>query len=194
MLPRSKSLVLLALIVSAVVQADSAKDRSDGGPGIGLALSKFALRVPANQLDSQTSAAGGLAALESPPRVSRFVVADDNVDAADSMAMLLRMQGHEVQVAHDGEAAWKALEAFQPEFALIDVGMPKLNGLQVAAMTRAAPWAQSTTLVALTGWGQEGDRQAALAAGFHYHFVKPVDVDSLLRVLLSTPPSSPAWN
>lgn len=89
---------------------------------------------------------------------------------------------------------WKALEAFQPEFALIDVGMPKLNGLQVAAMTRAAPWAQSTTLVALTGWGQEGDRQAALAAGFHYHFVKPVDVDSLLRVLLSTPPSSPAWN
>jgi len=87
---------------------------------------------------------------------------------------------------------WKALEAFQPEFALIDVGMPKLNGLQVAAMTRAAPWAQSTTLVALTGWGQEGDRQATLAAGFHYHFVKPVDVDSLLRVLLSTPPSSPA--
>ena len=106
------------------------------------------LRVPANQLDSQTSAAGGLAAPESPPRVSRFVVADDNVDAADSMAMLLRMQGHEVQVAHDGEAAWKALEAFQPEFALIDVGMPKLDGLQVAAMTRAAPWAQSTTLVA----------------------------------------------
>jgi CheY-like chemotaxis protein len=103
-----------------------------------------------------------------------------------------RPQG--VSEGHEVEATWKALEAFQPEFALIDVGMPKLNGLQAAAMTRAAPWAQSTTLVALTGRGQEGDRQAALAAGFHYHFVKPVDVDSLLRVLLSTPPSSPAWN
>lgn len=207
---------MLTKIFEMFVQADSAKDRADGGLGIGLALSRglaelhggtlearsdglgrgseFVLRVPANHADSPARAASGDAAPESPPRVSRFVVADDNVDAADSMAMLLRMQGHEVQVAHDGEAAWKALEAFQPEFALIDVGMPRLNGLQVAALTRAAPWARATTLVALTGWGQEGDRQAALAAGFHYHFVKPVDVDSLLRVLFSSAPSSAAWN
>jgi CheY-like chemotaxis protein len=122
------------------------------------------------------------------------LVSDDNADAAESLAILLRMEGHEVQVASDGAAALKALEAFQPEFALLDVGMPNLNGHQVASRARAAPWAQSTTLVALTGWGQESDRQAAFAAGFHYHFVKPVDVDALLRLLLSTDPGSSAHN
>ncbi len=121
--------------------------------------------------------------------MKRFLVADDNVDAADALAMLLRMRGHEVQTVSDGEAALRALQAFRPDVALLDIGMPKLNGYQIASQARAAAWADSITLVALTGWGQEGDRSSAQYAGFHHHFVKPVGLDSLLATVL--PSNSP---
>src|SRR6185503_930351 len=113
----------------------------------------------------------------------RILVADDNVDSADSLAMLLRLEGHEVEVVHDGVEALRRLEAFRPQFALVDIRMPKINGYEVARRTRAEPWGASLQLIALTGWGQEQDRREALEAGFNHHLVKPVDMEILLQRL-----------
>ena len=119
------------------------------------------------------------------PQVTRKVlVADDNEDAALSLSMLLQMMGHETRVAHDGRAAVEVAEAFRPDVALLDIGMPHLDGYQAVHMIAARPWAHSTLLVALTGWGQEADRERAKGAGFHVHLTKPVDPD-VLRDLLA---------
>ena len=85
--------------------------------------------------------------------------------------------------AHDGVEALRRLEAFRPQFALVDIGMPKINGYEVARRTRAGQWGAAIQLIALTGWGQEQDRRDALAAGFHHHWVKPVDMEILLQRL-----------
>ena len=98
--------------------------------------------------------------------------------------MLLRLQGHQVEVVHDGVEALRRLEELRPQFALIDIGMPKINGYEVARRTRAAPWGASIRLFALTGWGQEQDRQEALDAGFDHHLVKPVDTGALMQKLV----------
>jgi PAS domain S-box-containing protein len=198
---------MLSRVFEMFVQADGARARSEGGLGIGLALAKglvelhggriearsdgpgrgseFVVRLPAAHAGSQATPAGERARPAAPTRPARFLVADDNTDAADSLAMLLRLEGHQVEVATDGAMALKMLELSPPDFALLDVGMPKVNGHQVASQVRAAAWGQSTILVALTGWGQESDREKALAAGFHHHFVKPVELDDLLRVIHS---------
>jgi CheY-like chemotaxis protein len=114
---------------------------------------------------------------------ARVLVADDNPDTAESLATLLQMHGHDVQAVHDGEAALRALESFQPDFALLDIGMPKLNGYEVARRTRRAAWGQRIRLIALTGWGQEQNRREALASGFDHHFVKPVQPAELMQYL-----------
>ena len=97
--------------------------------------------------------------------------------------MLLRLEGHEVEVVHDGVEAVRKLEGFRPQFALIDIGMPKINGYEVARRARAEQWGASVQLIALTGWGQEQDRREALEAGFNHHLVKPVDMAILLQKL-----------
>jgi CheY-like chemotaxis protein len=122
-------------------------------------------------------------AVASPGPARRILVADDNVDSAESLAMLLRLQGHQVDVVHDGIEALRRLEELRPQFALIDIGMPKVNGYEVARRTRAEQWGASISLIPLTGWGQEQDRQEALEAGFNHHFVKPVDTQLLLQKL-----------
>jgi CheY-like chemotaxis protein len=105
----------------------------------------------------------------------RVLIADDNLDAAISLAILLRYDGHDVRTVHDGPSAVRAAEAFQPQVALLDIGMPGLNGYQVAARIRAAPGGSEVCLIALTGWGQAADKDKAYAAGFDVHLTKPAD-------------------
>ena len=117
----------------------------------------------------------------------RMLVVDDLKDSADSLAMLLRMLGHEVQTAYDGEEAISAAERFRPDVVLLDIGMPRLNGLDACRHIRERPWGQTVFMVALTGWGQEEDRRRTAQAGFDVHLVKPADPETLLKLLASQP-------
>ena len=112
----------------------------------------------------------------------RVLVVDDNVDAADSLAMLLQVRGDEVRIAYDGEEALVAELDFRPEVVLLDIGMPKLSGYEVARRIRDAR-GPAVLIVAITGWGQDEDRQRAHDAGFNHHFTKPVDYAALLEVI-----------
>ena len=102
------------------------------------------------------------------------LIADDNVDAADSLAELLRLEGFEVHVAYDGAQALATFARVDPDAALLDVGMPHVSGLEVVRAIRLQPTGQRATLIAVTGWGQERDRRLALEAGFDYHLTKPM--------------------
>jgi CheY-like chemotaxis protein len=113
----------------------------------------------------------------------RIVVADDNEDSAESFAMLLSFSGHEVRVAHDGEAALDALREFRPDVAFLDIGMPGMTGYEVAEAVRAEPWGHEMKLVAVTGWGQPDDRMRAQTAGFDRHLIKPIDPAEVDRLL-----------
>ena len=186
-------------------QVKSAQDRSEGGLGIGLALAKglihlhrgtlevrsegtgrgseFIVKLPRRTLVSASESA---AAAQSVPAVCRrILIADDNRDAADSLAMLLRMDGHNVTVVHDGRQAVMTIEAFRPEVAVLDIGMPELNGYEVARQVRQGPLANLITLIAVTGWGQASDKARAAAAGFNHHFTKPIEPDALTQMLRS---------
>jgi CheY-like chemotaxis protein len=113
----------------------------------------------------------------------RILIADDNRDAAESMALVLRMLGHDVRSVHDGSEAVRTAEAFAPEVVLLDIGMPLMNGYDAARAMRAAPWGQEMFLVALTGWGQDDDRRRATEAGFDLHFTKPLEPADLRRIV-----------
>ena len=116
----------------------------------------------------------------------RVLVVDDNADAADSLAMLLEALGNEVRVAYDGEEAVdKALE-FSPEVVLLDIGLPKMHGYDVARRIRAEK-GKDVLIVAVTGWAQEEDRRRTREAGFDYHFTKPIDPTDLVRVVAAAP-------
>ena len=117
----------------------------------------------------------------------RILVADDNADALESLATLLSLNGHEVYRALDGSVALEAAERYQPDVVLLDIGMPRLSGYEVARQIRARPWGQRLVLVALTGWGQESDRRRSQEAGFNSHLVKPVDPGELDRLLAELP-------
>jgi CheY-like chemotaxis protein len=112
-------------------------------------------------------------------------VADDLRDSADSLAMMLRLAGHEVRTAHDGLEAVQAAAAFRPEVALLDIGMPRMNGYEAARHIRQQPWGRGVVLVAVTGWGQEEDKRRAGEAGFDHHLTKPVDPAGLEKLLAS---------
>ena len=120
----------------------------------------------------------------------RILVVDDNLDSAESLALLLKIQGHEVRTAHDGLSALDVAADFQPEMVLLDIGMPGMNGYEVARLMRQMPEVQNARLVAQTGWGQEEDRRRAQEAGFDAHLTKPVDLASLQTLLaeMSGPP------
>jgi CheY-like chemotaxis protein len=113
------------------------------------------------------------------------MVVDDNRDAADSLAALLQILGAEVCVRHDGQAALDALTDFRPAAVLLDLGMPGMDGYETAKRIRARAAARDTLLIALTGWGQERDRNQTAAAGFDQHLVKPADIAALRAVLAS---------
>ncbi len=121
----------------------------------------------------------------SPPR-TRILIADDNLDGAQSLAFMLELDGHDVRTAHDGVEAIEIAESFRPQVALLDIGMPRLDGYSAARELRGRPWGTALCLVALTGWGQAEDRRRAAEAGFDRHLVKPVDPDMLKAVIAQT--------
>ncbi len=174
--------------------------RSDGGLGIGLALvkgltelhggtiearsdglglgSEFILRLPLGSQKSIRPPASG----SKPQRASapqRILIADDNHDAAESLSMLLALAGYEVQVANLGRAALDIAQAFRPDIALLDIGMPDMNGHEVARSIRQESWGKDMKLIAVTGWGGENDRRQALNSGFDHHVTKPVNLRQL---------------
>lgn len=113
----------------------------------------------------------------------QILVVDDNQDAADSLAMLLEYLGRKVKVAHSGPAALDMLREFRPEVILMDIGMPGMDGLEVARRIREQPSFASATLIALSGWGQEEDKRRASESGFNHHLTKPVDLPTLEGLL-----------
>jgi CheY-like chemotaxis protein len=182
-------------------------DRGQGGLGIGLTLarklvemqggtisarsegpgrgSEFIVRLPISPVQPEGSARmtshEPIAALA--PR--RVLVVDDNVDAAESMGMLLGLLGVDTHVVHNGPDALAAVETYRPNVVLLDIGMPGMDGREVARRIRQSPLGRSITVIALTGWGQEEDRRRTLAAGFDFHLIKPADIN-VLRELLSS--------
>jgi signal transduction histidine kinase/CheY-like chemotaxis protein len=127
-----------------------------------------------------------------PPARSRVLIADDNLDAAESLALLLEDLGAETRIAHDGEQALAAAAAFRPDVAFLDLGMPMLDGYEVGRRIRAEPWGRAVMLVALTGWGQPDDRRRSREAGFDEHLVKPAAVDVVEKVLAVAEPRARA--
>ena len=117
----------------------------------------------------------------------RILVVDDNRDAASSLAMLLEFDGHTIVTAHDGPSAFDAAERYRPDVALLDLGLPVMDGFEVCRRLRQQPWGRGILLVALTGWGQEEDRSRTREAGFDRHLIKPVDPKALSVLLASTP-------
>jgi PAS domain S-box-containing protein len=185
-------------------QVDSSLERAHGGLGIGLTLVERLLHLHGGSVSASSAGIGrgsefvvrlpvldgGAQAVQptvGPPRAAptgrRVVVADDNADSAESLALLLRMNGDEVFVAFDGQAALDLIEAHAPDVALLDIGMPRLNGYDVARRARALPAAEGMLLVALTGWGQAEDVRRSLDAGFDVHLTKPLDFARLSALL-----------
>jgi CheY-like chemotaxis protein len=118
-----------------------------------------------------------------PPRRRRILVADDNVDLATSMGLLLELMGNDVRVTHDGVAAVAADSEFRPDVVFLDIGMAKLNGLEACRHIRRKPWGKVPVIVALTGWGQAEDKHRSREAGFDHHLVKPIEPAMLQRFL-----------
>jgi len=130
--------------------------------------------------------AGAAAAIESPGSAKRILLADDNEDFASSMATMLEAFGHEVRVANDGPRALAQATDFKPDFAFLDIGLPGLNGYDLARELRALPLMPRPILVAITGWGQESYKQRARDAGFDHHLVKPVEFQQIREILGGT--------
>ena len=115
----------------------------------------------------------------------RILVADDNVDAAATLALLLQMQGHETRTAIDGRQAVELAAAFRPDIIFMDVGMPRVDGLEATRQIRAESWGKAIYIVALTGWGQPADRQQTQLVGMNLHLVKPIQAETLMNILAS---------
>jgi PAS domain S-box-containing protein len=192
-------------------QADTSLERTRDGLGIGLTLvralvemhggvikarsdgigsgSEFEVRLPA--VEEPVAAMADTTAIEPALAATgrhRILIVDDNADGAESLAMLLDEVGHETHQAHDGLEALEVAERVRPDAVLLDIGLPKLNGYEVCRRLRELPWAKDVIILALTGWGQEEDRQRSQDAGFDNHLVKPLDHDRLMRLLASLPP------
>jgi two-component system CheB/CheR fusion protein len=198
-------------IFDMFMQADRTAPRTQGGLGIGLTLvrrlvemhagtvrlnsagvgrgSEFLVRLPLVAAPAATAAAPAPPPVESaaPLRPMRVLVVDDNKDGAESLALMLRLWGHEVSLAYDGSTALRRVQAEQPDVVLLDIGLPGIDGYQVAKRVRAQPALQRTVLVAMTGFGQDEDRRRSSEAGFDDHLVKPVDIATLERLLQSLP-------
>jgi CheY-like chemotaxis protein len=113
----------------------------------------------------------------------RILIVDDNRDAATSLGMLLELSGYKIETAYDGLGAIDAAARYQPHIVLLDIGLPGLDGYEVARRMRSEPWGKQVTLVAVTGWGQAEDRERSKNAGFDAHLLKPVDHDALVKLL-----------
>jgi CheY-like chemotaxis protein len=176
----------LPLVKTLVQMHDGSVEARSDGLGRG---SEFTVRLPLASARGEPQAAPTTDAPVRSPR-RRILIVDDNHDGAESLAMMLELDGHQTHTAHDGLQALEAVERLRPDVVLLDIGLPKINGFEVCRRIRSEPWGKALTLVALTGWGQEEDRRRSKEAGFDEHLVKPVDVKSLVRVLASLPSAS----
>jgi two-component system, sensor histidine kinase len=194
-------------------QIPSARARAEGGLGVGLALvrglvelhggviearssgpgtgSQFVVRLPFEAASTLPATAAESESAVAPVGRLRILIADDNHDSADSLSMLLSMEGHEVQTAYSGLAAISAARTFRPDVALLDIGMPDVDGYAAAKRIREQRGGADIYLIALTGWGQDEDKRRASEAGFAMHLTKPVDPDQL-RALLANQHKSAA--
>jgi CheY-like chemotaxis protein len=183
----------LTLVRRLVEMHGGSVEALSGGPGTG---SEFRVRLPlapaaAAVEDGHTGAA---AAARPPARGCRIVVADDNVDAAASLSLMLELMGHEIRTAHDGRAALAIAREFRPDAMVLDIAMPGMGGHEVARIARQEEWGAGVLLIAASGWGQAADRQLSLDAGFDHHLVKPVEIDvldTLLRDGRQSPGAAP---
>jgi CheY-like chemotaxis protein len=197
---------MLSRVFDMFTQVNRSIGAAQGGLGVGLTLVKRLVELHAGSIHAESAGIGqgstfvlrlplALAevnAVSSPSgRTSeaatlRMLVVDDNVDAAESLAMLLEIEGHAIRLVHDGLAAIDAVREFQPDAVLLDLGLPGLDGFEVATRIRGDVSLRQPCLIALTGWGSDEDRKKALAAGFDHHLVKPVDLSRLQEVLAMT--------
>jgi PAS domain S-box-containing protein len=186
------------------VQGDESITRSEGGLGIGLTLvknlvelhegsvsassegvgkgSEFTVRLP-GAAEFRIEQAQAHATSDSGKRCSRILVVDDNADSATGLARLLKLLGHDVRVAHDGPAAIADAATFLPEVVLLDIGLPNMDGYEVARHLRATSNCKNAVIVAVSGYGQDDDRRRTREAGFNFHLVKPINADALLSIL-----------
>ena len=199
---------LLPRVFDLFVQGRQTTDRARGGLGLGLALVKNLVALHGGQVSARSEGSGhgtelvvrlplAVGAASTPPRApdradatpsraARVLVVDDNPDAAETLADLLAMEGHQVEVANDGPRALEVLSRFHPHIAILDIGLPVMDGFELARRVRAALPEDPPTLIALTGYGQQQDRDRSSAAGFAAHFVKPIDPEVLLEVVASS--------
>jgi signal transduction histidine kinase len=196
----------LETIFGMFSQVAASSELAQGGLGIGLALSRGLVQLHGGTLQARSDGPGkgseftvtlplplrtpepAPADVAPPPparesRARKVLVADDNADALSTITLLLEMDGHEVHGAADGEQALKVAEALHPDVMILDIGMPHLNGHEVAARIRASEWGRRALLIALTGWGQSHDQERARVAGFDHHCTKPVDIEQLLALV-----------
>jgi PAS domain S-box-containing protein len=195
----------LANVFGMLVQGHAEHRSAQGGLGIGLTLVKGLVELHGGSVQAHSDGEGrGAEFIVSLPAASaaadartatarpqlpkaeggqRILVVDDNVDSAESMAMLLSALGYDTRTAHDGTNALRCAEAFRPAVVLLDIGLPDISGLDVAQRIRRTDWGRTMRLAALSGWGQEADKQRALAAGFDQHLTKPADPAQLQRLL-----------
>ena len=197
---------MLPHLFEMFAQIDRTLERAQGGLGIGLALVKSLVELHGGSVEAHSEGQGrgsqfvvnlpltvadAQIAVHEPPSIStsrhskniRVLVVDDNVDSADSLSQCLRMLGYQTLMAHDGLEAVRSAESYNPDVALLDIGLPHMSGYEAARQIRARPQGARLLLIALSGWGQEEDRRKSKAAGFDHHFVKPVDIDELTSVL-----------
>jgi CheY-like chemotaxis protein len=193
---------MLPRIFDMFVQLEQSGPRE--GLGVGLTLVKQLVELHGGRVEASSPGVGQgstfkvfLPLADSPPPAlpqqsgveaaptyrARILVADDNRDAADTLSLILQLDGHEVRTAYDGVEALRVAEQFAPQIALLDIGMPNLNGYQTAKRIREQSWGSSILLVALTGWGQEQDRRQATEAGFNCHLVKPGDPQKITALI-----------
>ncbi|MDY3558005.1 ATP-binding protein [Gemmata sp. JC673] len=198
---------MLPRVFDLFTQVGRTLDRADGGLGIGLTLvkslvemhggtvaaasegagkgSEFTVRLPKLERDDSDGAGPAVAAAVTPRRI---LIVDDNPDAGDSLATLLEMTGHRVEVARSGSQGLEVAARLKPEVAVLDLGLPGMNGYELAGRIRAEPFGRATVLVALTGYGQEEDRRRTKEAGFDHHLTKPADLAALAAILRGDDP------
>jgi len=195
---------MLAGIFDLFTQADRSLDRSQGGLGVGLTIvdrlvrmqggsvraqskgpkqgSEFIVRLPRSTMSAVPAEGAVLCGIAGKCQV---LVVDDYADSAESMAALLEMDGHEVRIAHDGVTAIEMARQYQPGIVFLDIGLPGINGFEVARTLRAAPETQHCVLIAVSGYGQPEDQRRSRDTGFNHHLVKPIDPLALRQVLNS---------